>query len=61
MRVRTAAPDVPGMRWQTGGSNIPTDLTRACGQELAAELLRQFKAESLTATSLLKHVGTEGL
>ena len=46
-----------GTRWQTDGSNIPTDLTRAGGQELsAAEMLRQFEAESLTATLLLKHV-----
>ena len=57
-----AAPDEPVMRWQTGGSNIPTDLTRAGGQELAtAELLEQFKAESLTATLLLKHVEAERL
>ena len=50
------------MRWQTGGSNIPTDLTRAGSQELAAtESLRQFEADSLTTTLLPKHVEAERL
>ena len=43
------------MAWQTGGGNIPADLTDTGGRGLAtAESLRQSEAESLTATLLLK-------